>query len=496
MSLSHKTILGALWHVGTQMGGRVIGLAGTLIITRFLAPAEVGEVGAAFVLVFSAHLVTNAAFGDYVSAHQDVSGQTLFPITVLSLASAAVASALALVLAPFLAGPLGAPGLTAHVPGLALSYALTKAVEVPERLLMRSLRYRRIGLATTGGETFYVVTSLVLAMAGWGGKALVLGNLARALFRVAVIASAVELPMWLSPSRIPAGRILAVLRFGFPLQLAVMCAQAAVKWDNLLISALFGPAATGLYGLAFNLAALPSDNVGTAASDVLFSSLPRLPRERRPAAMVRALGLLALIIFPLGVGLAFVAPTLVAALFPPKWQPLAPIITVLAAFSVVHPIADPLMVYLKTQGRTRVVLLAQAVRLFLVLGAIKLLSVGGLVAASCGQAAGGVFYLLFLLWFLAHTEGLAAGAVLASAGRVLAACGAMGVAVLLARAALAATGAHGAVVALAVEMAAGVLVYVLAAFVVARAQARDLLFTARGAFRRPPAEEATAKPAA
>jgi lipopolysaccharide exporter len=481
MSLSHKTVLGALWHVGTQIGGRIIGLCGTLLLTRFLVPAEMGEVGAAYVLVFSAHLFTNAAFGDYVSAHPQDSGRALFPVTVLSLTSAAVASALAMLLAPVMAEPLGAPGLTAHVPGLALSFALTRAVEVPERLLMRNLRYRRIGLATTGGESLYVVTSLVLAATGWGGRALVLGNLARALFRAVVVVSAVDASAWLSPCRIQRGRFSAVVRFGLPLQLAVMCAQAAVKWDNLLISALFGPAATGLYGLAFNLAAVPSDNVGSAASDVLFSSLPRLAGERRRAAMVRALGLLALIIFPMGVGLAFVAPTLVAAIFAPTWQPLAPIIAALAMFSVVHPIADPLMVYLKTQGRTGVVLLAQMVRLALVLGAIKLLAVGGVVAASCGQGVAGVIYLLLLLWYMARTDGMPVRAVLAGAGRALGACAAMGAAVLLVRGALAAVGWHGALTRLAVEVSAGAVVYVLAAFLIAPRQARDLLVTARGA---------------
>jgi PST family polysaccharide transporter len=470
--------------MGTQIGGRVIGLCGTLLLTRFLAPGEMGEVGAAYVLVFSAHLFTNAAFGDYVSAHPQESGRTLFPVTVLSLSSAALASALAMLLAPVLAGPLGAAGLVAHVPGLALSFALTRAVEVPERLLMRNLRYRRIGLATTAGETLYVATSLALAMAGWGARALVLGNLARALVRGVVVLSAVDARTWLSPGRIPPGRFSAVIRFGLPLQLAVMCAQAAVKWDNLLISALFGPAATGLYSLAFNLAAMPSDNVGAAASDVLFSSLPRLAGERRRAAMVRALGLLSLIIFPLGMGLAFVAPTLVAALFAPKWQPLAPVIAALATYSVVHPIADPLMVYLKTQGRTRLVFLAQLVRLGLVLGAIKVMAVGGLVAASCGQGLAGVIYLLLLLRVMSGTDGMPVGAVLAAAARALAACAVMGAGVLLVRWGLAAAGLKSAVVGLAAAVSAGMVVYVLAAFLIASGQARDLLVTARGALAR------------
>jgi hypothetical protein len=119
-----------------------------------------------------------------------------------------------------------------------------------------------------------------------------------------------------------------------------------------------------------------------------------------------------------------------------------------------------------------------------------LLAVGGVVAASCGQGVAGVIYLLLLLWYMARTDGMPVRAVLAGAGRALGACAAMGAAVLLVRGALAAVGWHGALARLAVEVSAGAAVYVLAAFVIAPRQARDLLVTARGALgRRPRAQE-------
>ena len=65
MSLAQKAARGALWTVISSMGGRAVGVLGTLIMTRFLAPEEIGEVGVALVVVMSANWITIWGFGQY-----------------------------------------------------------------------------------------------------------------------------------------------------------------------------------------------------------------------------------------------------------------------------------------------------------------------------------------------------------------------------------------------------------------------------------------------
>ena len=65
MSLAQKAARGALWTVISSMGGRAIGVIGTLVITRFLHPKDIGEVAAATVLAMSANWITIWGFGQY-----------------------------------------------------------------------------------------------------------------------------------------------------------------------------------------------------------------------------------------------------------------------------------------------------------------------------------------------------------------------------------------------------------------------------------------------
>jgi len=51
VSLVRDTVRGAIWTISSGIGARVIGLVGTLAVTRFIAPADYGEVTVAVVVV-------------------------------------------------------------------------------------------------------------------------------------------------------------------------------------------------------------------------------------------------------------------------------------------------------------------------------------------------------------------------------------------------------------------------------------------------------------
>ena len=56
--------------MATGVGMRVVGLIGTLVLTRFIAPAEYGDVSAAAICVLSANQLAYFAFSQYVIANK------------------------------------------------------------------------------------------------------------------------------------------------------------------------------------------------------------------------------------------------------------------------------------------------------------------------------------------------------------------------------------------------------------------------------------------
>jgi PST family polysaccharide transporter len=111
--------------------------------------------------------------------------------------------------------------------------------------------------------------------------------------------------------------------------------------------------------------------VGEQIGDVLLPSFARMDVERRPAALVRSVTLLALVVFPLAVGLGVVAPTLVATLFAPRWRPIGPMLMMLSALSVTRPIGWTIASYLQARRLPGSILGLEALKLvIMVLGIV------------------------------------------------------------------------------------------------------------------------------
>ncbi|HEX7597446.1 MAG TPA: oligosaccharide flippase family protein, partial [Polyangia bacterium] len=432
-----------------------------------------GEVGAAWVLVLTSHVAASAGFGQYVVAHPSAGPEAGFHVTALSACAVTVISVLLLAFGQPLCHLVNAPGALSFLPGLVVALAILRMAEIPERILNREMRFRRVALGSSGAEIVFTAVSLGLAARGWGGQAIVTANVVRSIVRLAIFASGVNPSAWLSWGPLNRKQGLSILSFAFPLQLASLAAFAAAKWGSLVVSVMFGPASMGLYTLAFNLAQIPADNIGESLADVLLPSFARLGPGKRQEALVRSMPLVALLVFPLAIGLGVEAYPLVATFFNPRWQPMAPLLAILAVLGVVYPMGAAVQSYLKASERPKAVLVFHISHMVILLGSITLLGRLGLVWAAAAPGLAGGAYALMALLYVGHADGVPVRRVFAGLGRVLLACAGMTAAVWLSRRLhnprLDSLGL------LILDVSVGIVVYVGLAFVVAPAQVRDLL---------------------
>ena len=242
----------------------------------------------AAVLVMSANQFSTLGLGQFLIAKPDAGRAAAFHATAFHVLLGAIALLALLLLGSRLGPALEAPRLTAFLPGLVLSAFLDRVAFVPERILVRDVRFGTIGAARTAGDLAFSVLSVVLAAAGWGASALVLGNVARSFVRLVWFVAVVERRDWFEPSRLSLRQTRELLAFGVPMSAGALCAFAARRWDNLLVSRFFGAGTTGMYNLAYNLADVPAIQVGEQIGDVLLPSFARMEVARRPSALVRS----------------------------------------------------------------------------------------------------------------------------------------------------------------------------------------------------------------
>jgi lipopolysaccharide exporter len=366
------------------------------------------------------------------------------------------------------------------LPGLGVATALDRITFVPARVLIRDMRFRANGIVRTAGEVVFPFVAVGLALHGWGGHALVWANIIRALVRATGVVITVHPREWLWPCRLTWAKTREVLAFGLPNGVSTMAGFAARYWDNLLVAKLFGPAQLGYYQLAYNLSELPSNQVGDHVGDVLLPAFARLPPERRGPALGRALRLLALVMFPLSIGLGAMGPTVVAAFLAPAWQPVGARVAILSALSAVYPLGFAIHSYLNASNHPRWVMVLGMLRTAVLLGSLALLGwLGGPLWACCGVGLGFGLYAFLGILVASRLERLSPWPLLAGLRGPLLACGPMVGAVLAVRFLLRAAGVGAPLVHVAAELVAGAAAYVVGALLLAPAVSRELFMVLR-----------------
>lgn len=474
MSLARTAMHGAIWTVGTSMAARVVGLIGTLVITRFLAPEVFGEVTLAVTLVMSASFLTGFGLGNYYIVRGG-DPEVGFHMTAYSVLLAAVGLGLAWLVAGPLGALLGVPGVTQYVPGLIAAWAIRRVAALPQKVLVRDLRFRRVGMARAAGELSYVAGAVGLADA-LGGQAIVIGNVLHAAVEGLLVITGVSWRRWLAPCPLRWDRTRDMFRFGLPLGVnAVVFYVSQNALDRWLYTYFFGPSLMGLYQLGYRLAEIPAAQIGDQVSDVLLPSLTRLEPQARARGVVRSTALLGLVIFPLSLGLAAVAQPLIAALLDPEWHGVAPFVTILSVTSLFHPASSTLASYLLSHSRTFVLLVLESLKVAVMIAGMFAFARFGALWICAGVVAAFALHALACARLCVRWHGVSASGLAEAFVRPLLACVPMIAAVLAVRYGLRAAGVDRPAVSLVFEILAGIAVYIPSAFALAPAIARDFL---------------------
>jgi PST family polysaccharide transporter len=366
------------------------------------------------------------------------------------------------------------------IPGFAIALVLDRARYMAERLLVRELRFRTVALVNSVGELTFTACALALAARGAGGFAIVFAGIARSIVTFIAFVAKAPRAEWLTPSKLDRATARDFFVYGIPVMIGALADRAASTWDNLLVLRMFGPRLMGCYALSYSLAETPLVYVAERMGDVLMPAFSKMAPEERPPAVIRAAGLMALVVAPLGVGIGAVAPTVVQIFFDARWSEMASVLGVLATVSVFQPAPWSAIAYLQAEKLTRLIMITSIARAAILLATVFTLGkLGGPVWACAGVGVGFVVHAVLVVVLTSRVRPIPAMPYLTSVAKPLLACVPMYLSVAFVRPAL--TNAHvPEVLCLLAQIACGAVVYVVGAFAFAGAIVRELIGILRG----------------
>jgi len=339
--LKERAIRGGVAKVCAQGAGFVLRVGSLMVLARLLDPKDFGMVGMVTALTGIFSLFRD--FGLSAATVQRVSVtdeqiSTLFWINVL------VGGILAVILAtmaPLVARFYHEPHLFRVTLVLASSFLFNAVGVQHSALLQRQMRFTALATIDIISLTISTVLGVSMAWLGFGYWALV--------------ATAVTLPfvttlcLWLTSGWIPSKPRIAVglhslMRFGGGLTLNSIIAYVAYNFEKVLLGRFWGADALGIYGRAYQLINIPTDNLNSAVGEVAFAALSRVQNDanRLRNYFLKGYSFVLALTIPITIAVALFAPDLIAVLLGPKWKDAAVIFRLLAPTILVFALINPI----------------------------------------------------------------------------------------------------------------------------------------------------------
>ena len=318
MTLHDQIVTGLKWSAIGKVASQVLSWAVTVVVIRLLVPADYGLMAIIAVIIALLSHASDMGLGSALVQSREISDEQAGAVFGAMLLLAIGISLLLAASGSAIGRFFDDPRLATLVAVAGLQFVVNALAVVPESILRRLMSFKRLALAEMLGALATSLTTLALAMSGYGVWSLVLGNLGGSLVRVLSIN--VLNPHFVMPNlRLRGTRDL--LGFGGYMTASRFAWYFMSQADVLIASKFLGKEALGLYSVSLHLASLPMQKAMSIVNQVAFSAISRVQDQAdiARAGLTNTIRLLAYLMTPLLLGLACVAPDFVPVVLGDNW---------------------------------------------------------------------------------------------------------------------------------------------------------------------------------
>jgi len=317
--LDHSLVSGMAWTAVLRWSAQVISWVGTFYAARLLVPADYGLVSMAMITIGLARMVEDFGMDAILIQDRGIVDSARARLAGLLLILGVALSALFALLSHPIALFFGEPRIEWMIAALSAVFITDALQVVPRAQLQRELQFRRLGVVQLVQVLATQIALISAVSLGLGRWSLVVNTLAGA------VAVTLLLCFW-SPFSIRwPGEIRSL---AIPLQQGWRILASRAAWygysnaDQAIIGKVLGAEALGAYSFATTFSTLAQQEVGTIVTRVvpgIFSAVQTRVAELRRYFLLLT-ELLALIAFPMAIGLALLADLLLPLLLGAKWN--------------------------------------------------------------------------------------------------------------------------------------------------------------------------------
>ena len=382
-SLRSQAVAGVFWTALQKWTVRLSSFLGFLVLGRLLSPRDFGVVALAATFIILMTALADTGFATYLVQAKDLTVEAKSTAFYLATGTGLLLFGAGCAIALPLADLLDVPELRQVLPILSLSMIFVGLSSVPVAMLTRELQFQVLAMRQVVATVASVVAGVGLALAGAGVWALVGQFLVLRVVTTLVLAMKTEIRP--SGGFSPA-EARTILTYSAKAMSAHLLFQARDQGEVLLIGAIAGPVALGIWTVANRLVLVIGDLLGTVIGSVARPLFARVQSDgpRLGRAISATGGIAMLVLAPALVAFALTASELVPHLFGSQWKPATAIAALLAVRGVFSALSQLDRTVLLNAGKAGGELRLITVLTALHIGLVAALAVHGVQALAVG----------------------------------------------------------------------------------------------------------------
>lgn len=337
MNLKSKVKNGLKWTFIDQILSQIIFLVFSIFLARILTPTMFGIVGMITIFSNFAILFIDLGFSAALIQKKEVSPAQYSSVFWLNLGIGFFMYALFYISAPMISQFYNQPELIVYIRVICLSFIITSLSAVQANLLIKELQFKKKVIINWIAMLIGYVVAFVLAYKGYGVWALVMMTLTTAVLN--------SIMYWIVSKWTPLfvfewNTIKELSNYGFNFLGDSSVNYWSRNFDNFIIAKVLGSNDLGIYTRAYSLMLLPLRNVTTIVTKVMFPAFSQKQDDLQVLKKyyLNIIQYIALITFPLMIGLSLVSKEFVLLFFGNQWSAMIPVLSILSGLGAIQSI--------------------------------------------------------------------------------------------------------------------------------------------------------------
>jgi O-antigen/teichoic acid export membrane protein len=347
-----KAIRGGFFKVCAQAVSFLLRIGSLMVLARLLEPEDFGLVAMVTVVTGVFSLFKDAGLSMATVQRASITDEQISTLFWINLLVGALLGFLTVAIGPVLVAFYHEPRLFWVAMALAAGFVVNAAGVQHGAILQRQMRFAALAVIDILSLLSSIAAGIALAAGGYGYWALV------GMALILPVTSTVC--VWLAAAWVPGMPhrevgIRSMMQYGGTITLNGLVVYMAYNAEKVLLGRYWGADALGIYGRAYQLINMPTENLNTAIGGVAFSALSRLHDDpsRLKSYFLKGYALVLALTIPITIACALFADDIIFVVLGPKWQEAALIFQLLTPTILIYALINPLGWLLFSIGKVR-----------------------------------------------------------------------------------------------------------------------------------------------